>query len=60
MATVTIHHLEVRFQVDGDDNAVFTRLFERHMQAWGDAYTRECDRRRRGELERGYGDRGHS
>jgi hypothetical protein len=60
MATVTIHHLEVRFQVDGDDNAVFTRLFERHMQAWSDAYTRECDRRKRSELERGYGDREHS
>ena len=57
MATVTIHHLEVRFQVEGDDTAVFTRLFERHMQAWGDAYTRECDRRRRSEQERRYGDR---
>jgi hypothetical protein len=57
MATVTIHHLEVRFQVEGDDTAVFTRLFERHMQAWGEAYTRECDRRKRTERERAYGDR---
>ena len=35
MPTVTIHHLEVRFQVSGDDDqAVFTRLFERHINAW--------------------------
>ena len=57
MATVTIHHLEVRFQVEGDDTAVFTRLFERHMQAWGEAYTRECDRSKRTKGECAYGDR---
>jgi len=57
MASVTIHNLEVRFTVEGDDNQVFTRLFERHMRAWDRAYKQECERRQRGVAERGFGDR---
>jgi hypothetical protein len=57
MASVTIHHLEVQFQVEGDDDQVFTRLFQRHIQAWNRAYEQECERRRRSQRERGFGDR---
>jgi hypothetical protein len=32
---LTIHNLEVRFEVEGDgDDAVFARLFEQHMRRW--------------------------
>lgn len=58
MASVTIHHLEVRFHVEGNDDQVFTRLFERHIRAWNRAYLQECERRKRGEQERAFGDRG--
>jgi TorA maturation chaperone TorD len=58
MASVTIHHLEVHFQVEGDDDAVFARLFERHINAWSRAYARECDRQARTQKERAIGDRG--
>lgn len=56
MPKVTIHHLEVRFQVDGDDGAVFTRLFNRHIQAWSRLYEDACARARRTEAERSFGD----
>lgn len=39
-----IHNLEVRFQVDGNDGAVFTRLFNKHIQAWSRLYEDECAR----------------
>jgi hypothetical protein len=58
VAKLTIHHLEVRFQVDGDDHAVFTRLFEKHIRAWSRAHEQECARREQSERDRGYGDRG--
>jgi hypothetical protein len=57
MASVTIHHLEVRFSVEGNDNQVFTALFDKHIRAWNRAYAQECERRKRGALERGFGDR---
>ncbi|GAA3354286.1 hypothetical protein GCM10017744_011490 [Streptomyces antimycoticus] len=56
MPKVTIHHLEVRFQVDGDDGAVFTRLFNMHIQAWAKLYEDQCARARRTETERSFGD----
>jgi len=32
---LTIHNLEVRFEVEGEgDEAVFARLFERYMRRW--------------------------
>jgi hypothetical protein len=31
---VTIEHLEVEFEVDGDDAAVFERLFRQHIEQW--------------------------
>lgn len=56
MPKVTIHQLEVRFQVDGDDGAVFTRLFNQHIQAWAKLYEDSCDRARRTQSERSFGD----
>ncbi|WP_406003068.1 putative phage tail protein [Streptomyces sp. NBC_00829] len=56
MPKVTIHHLEVRFQVDGDDGAVFTRLFNKHIQAWSKLYEDECARAQHTRTERRFGD----
>lgn len=47
-----IHNLEVRFQVEGDDGAVFTSLFNKHIQAWARLYEQECARAQRTENER--------
>lgn len=47
-----IHNLEVRFQVEGDDGAVFTSLFNKHIQAWARLYEQECARAKRTENER--------
>jgi hypothetical protein len=57
MPSVTIHHLEVRFSVEGSDSQVFTALFDKHIRAWTRAYEQECERRKRGAMERGFGDR---
>ncbi|MEU1802876.1 putative phage tail protein [Streptomyces sp. NPDC019937] len=56
MPKVTIHQLEVRFQVDGDDGAVFTKLFNKHIQAWAKLYEDQCARAQRTESERSFGD----
>ncbi|AEM83790.1 hypothetical protein Strvi_4134 [Streptomyces violaceusniger Tu 4113] len=56
MPKVTIHHLEVRFQVDGDDGAVFTRLFNKHIQAWARLYEDQCARAQHTQGERSFGD----
>lgn len=56
MPKVTIHNLEVRFQVEGDDGAVFTRLFNKHIQAWSRLYEQEYARAKRVEAERRFGD----
>ncbi|MEV6805312.1 putative phage tail protein [Streptomyces sp. NPDC051132] len=53
---VTIHQLEVRFQVDGDDGAVFTRLFNQHIQAWSKLYEDACARAAHTATERRFGD----
>ncbi|MFD7712528.1 putative phage tail protein [Streptomyces sp. NPDC059785] len=53
---MTIHNLEVRFQVEGDDGAVFTRLFNKHIQAWSKLYEDECARVKHTEAERRFGD----
>ncbi|MBP2330402.1 hypothetical protein JOF56_010787 [Kibdelosporangium banguiense] len=52
MPKVTIHNLEVRFQVDGNDGAVFTRLFNKHIQAWSRLYEQECDRAKNSQRDR--------
>lgn len=55
---VTIHNLEVRFDVEGDgDEAVFARLFEKHIRRWSEAECEARERARRSESERSLGDR---
>ena len=54
---VTIHNLEVRFDVEGEgDEATFAMLFEKHIRRWSriDAELRE--RERRFASERSLGD----
>jgi hypothetical protein len=57
VGSVTIQQLDVRFHVEGDDEAEFTRLFERHIRAWARAADAERARRCRSDAERGLGDR---
>jgi hypothetical protein len=52
METV-IEHMDVQFDVEGDDDEVFTRLFRRHIEAWARA-----DRERRNADERARRERG--
>ncbi|MFF8958571.1 putative phage tail protein [Streptomyces sp. NPDC014894] len=56
MPKLIIHHLEVRLQVEGDDAAVFTRLFNQHIQAWSRLYEDARARARATEGERRFGD----
>ncbi|MEV6875385.1 putative phage tail protein [Amycolatopsis sp. NPDC051128] len=53
-----IHDLEVRFQVEGDDGALFTRLFNKHIQAWARLYEDQCARAERSDDDRRLGDPG--
>jgi hypothetical protein len=57
MGSVTIQQLDVRFHVEGNDEAEFTRLFERHIRAWARAVESERARRCHSDAERGIGDR---
>lgn len=55
---LTIHDLQVRFDVAGDDDtAVFSRMFADHISRWSRARDTESDRRREMERERSLGDR---
>jgi hypothetical protein len=55
---LTIHDLQVRFDVAGDeDAAVFSRMFAEHMSRWSRAKELEGGRRREMERERSLGDR---
>lgn len=47
---LTIHNLEVTFDVAGDDNAVFARMFAAHIQRWSE--DREQERRRTADAAR--------
>ena len=51
-----IHNLEVRFDVEGDDDEVFSRLFAAHIRRW--SRLQEAERCRAGTLaqERQLGD----
>lgn len=53
-----IHNLEVRLQVEGDDGAVFQKLFNKHIQEWARLYEAECARAKHSEHERRLGDHG--
>jgi hypothetical protein len=50
---VTIHHLEVRFDVDaGEEEQAFLRLFQRYVQAFARAQQEQEHRRRAAERDR--------
>ena len=55
---LTIHHLEVHFEVDGDDDAAFARLFADHIHRWTRLQEAERCRLRQLEQERSVGDDG--
>jgi hypothetical protein len=56
---VTIHSVDVRFDVEGEgDEAVFARLFEKHMKTWRRLEREQEQRRRMSDRERTLGDRG--
>jgi hypothetical protein len=54
---LTIHDLQVRFDVADDDAAVFSRMFADHVKRWSQAQEMEHCRRREMERERSLGDR---
>jgi hypothetical protein len=55
---VTIHNLEVRFEVeDGDDDAVFARLFEKYIRQWNRKQEEMKEHERWMVRERALGDR---
>jgi hypothetical protein len=55
---LTIHDLQVHFDVAGDDDAnVFSRMFADHISRWSQARDMESRRRREMETERSLGDR---
>jgi hypothetical protein len=50
---IKIEQLDVRFDVEGEgDEAVFARLFERHIRRWGRAESEARARQRLVERER--------
>ena len=53
---LTIHDLQVRFDVAGDDDAIFSRMFTDHIRRWSQAQEAERGRRRDMERERCLGD----
>ncbi len=49
---VTIHHLEVQFDVEGEgDEAVFARLFQQHIRRWQQVEQTQRERERRMQAE---------
>jgi hypothetical protein len=54
---LTINHLEVCFDVDGDGEQVFASLFDRHIRRWSRLAESERSRRRILDQERRLGDR---
>jgi hypothetical protein len=50
---VTIHSLVIQLDVEGsDDEAVFTRLFNQHIQRWDRRKHEQLDRQRMADAER--------
>jgi len=55
---VTINNLEVHFDVEGEgDQAVFAKLFEKHIRAWSRLQAEAQARKRQSDAERALGDR---
>lgn len=56
---VTIHHLEVRLDVEGEgDEAVFAKLFDKYIRRWQRAAEEAKARQCRSDEYRSLGDRG--
>jgi len=53
---LTIHDLQVHFDVAGDDDATFSRLFAEYIGRWSQARDMGQARRRQMERERSLGD----
>jgi len=55
---VTITNLEVHFDVEGEgDQAVFAKLFEKHIRLWSRMQAEAEARQRQSEADRALGDR---
>ena len=55
---VTIHNLEVRFDVEGEgDEAVFAKLFAKYAPRWQAEIEDRKKRKRKNDCERSLGDR---
>lgn len=55
---LTIHTLEVRFDVDSDDDAAFSRLFAEHITRWSRLQDETQARCRATDAERTIGGQG--
>jgi hypothetical protein len=53
---LTIHSLDVRFDVEGDDDAVFGKMFAEHIGRWARRQEEERCRRKEVERDRSLGD----
>jgi hypothetical protein len=54
---LTIHNLEVTFDVEGEgDEAVFVKLFNKHIQLWRRREEERKKQERQAESERSLGD----
>jgi len=55
---LTIHHLEVRLDVEGEgDEAVFARLFDKYIRRWNRMAEEAKARQRLADAHRSLGDR---
>lgn len=59
MGDVRIELLQVHFDVVGDGEEEFVRLFERYINRWSQMQTERIKRERAYEMERCVGDRHH-
>jgi hypothetical protein len=54
---LTIHNLDVHFDVEADDDAVFSRMFAEHIRRWAQRQDEQRCRLKEIERERSLGDR---
>lgn len=57
MGVVTIHNLEVRFEVQAnEEEQVFARLFQRNIEQWSQVQQEEALRHRQSKVDGALGD----
>ena len=54
---ITIHNVEVQFEVEGDDRQRFGQLFKEYMRQWAAEAEARRQREQRATRERSLGDR---